>query len=516
MSDQVVLLRTKPIVRSLKLAHKFGVEKIDLALKQCNDLRGNKATCFSFRYTINRETRTSFRGRKIEYGRLLVTLTADSRYPSPIDARAYFNESKEPVLRKIIEPGSNQDPKPTIEGTIIVKNDLSDKLSPLILKFSYNSTLSNNVKERAFCNYCAVYADTFNSWENEIPFATGCNGKTCQATLSHKTLLLRPSSIPSTVNGSTDISIDSVLELSSGNETRLLFHSVVTNTGESSYNTRMTISISTISKANIVLLDRNCSESKIQESISNLVIECDIGNPIQSDSTSMVSLLFNVEKLDVESKNMVFNVSISSSSELTADSDTLSSIQLRIKRFASINVDGYYDLSLFALFPVVLSLLLPFFLFLSLSLPSSLSLSLSLSSSPPREKRVFYYEREESILIILPPFHRHQKSQRFYSEEEDEKRDIKEHHIGDNVVIPFSMIGSVSKINTSAVNKVVTVIKIPVSLEDFADEENGLISSEEKPESEEERERGTKETGIENTWTGNHIPFLFKPQLIVS
>ena len=95
LSDQVVLLRTKPIVRSLKLAHKFGVEKIDLAFKQCSDLRGNKATCFSFRYTINRETRTPFRGRKIEYGRLLVTLTADSRYPSPIDARAYFNESKE-------------------------------------------------------------------------------------------------------------------------------------------------------------------------------------------------------------------------------------------------------------------------------------------------------------------------------------------------------------------------------------------------------------------------------------
>ena len=228
---------------------------------------------------------------------------------------------KKPVLRKIIEPSSNQDPKPTIEGTIIVKNDLSDKLSPLILKFSYNSTLPNNVKERAFCSYCAVYADTFNSWENEIPFATGCNGKTCQATLSHKTVLLRPS-IPSTLTGSTDTSTDSVLELSSGNETRLLFHSVVTNTGESSYNTRMTISISTISKANIVLLDRNCSESRIQESISNLVIECDIGNPIQSDSTSIVSLLFNVEKLDVESKNMVFNVSISSSSELTPDSDT--------------------------------------------------------------------------------------------------------------------------------------------------------------------------------------------------
>ena len=111
LSDQVVLLRTKPIVRSVKLAHKFGVEKIDLAFKQCNDLRGNKATCFSFRYTINRETRIPLRGRRIEYGRLLVTLTADSRYPSPIDARAYFNESKEPVLRKIIEPSSNQDPK---------------------------------------------------------------------------------------------------------------------------------------------------------------------------------------------------------------------------------------------------------------------------------------------------------------------------------------------------------------------------------------------------------------------
>lgn len=512
MSDQVVLLRTKPIVRSLKLTHKFGVEKIDLASKQCNDLRGKKATCFSFRYTINRETRIPFRGQRIEYGRLLVTLTADSRYPSPIDARAYFNESNEPVLRKIVEPSSNQDPKPTIEGTIIVKNDLNDKLSPLILKFSYNSTLPNNVKERAFCNYCAVYADTFNSWENEIPFATGCNGKTCQATLSHKTLLLRPSSISSTFSGSSvsgpmDTSVDSVLELSSGNETRLLFHSVVKNTGESSYNTRMIISISTISKANIVLLDRNCSENKIQESISNLVIECDIGNPIQSDSTSTVSLLFNVEKLDIESKNMVFNVSISSSSELTANSDTFSSIQLRIKRFASINVDGY-DLSLFSLFPVVLSLSSSFFLF-----SSSSSLSFE-------KKKVFYYDREEMpILIILPPFHRHQKSQSFYGEEEDEGKDIKEHDIGDNVVIPFSMMESVTKINTSAVNKVVTTIKIPVSLqdlEDFADEENGLISSEEKPESEEERERGTKETGTENTWTGNHIPFLFKPQFIVS
>lgn len=79
------------------------------------------------------------------------------------------------------------------------------------------------------------------------------------------------------------------------------------------------------------------------------------------------------------------------------------------------------------------------------------------------------------------------------------------------------MTGSVSKINTSAVNGVVTTIKIPVSLQDFVDEENGLISSEEKPESEEEvRERGTKETGTENTWTGNHIPFLFKPQFTVS
>ena len=51
------------------------------------------------------------------------------------------------------------------------------------------------------------------------------------------------------------------------------------------------------------------------------------------------------------------------------------------------------------------------------------------------------------------------------------------------------MMGSVSKINTSAVNEVVTIIKIPVSLEDFADEENGLISSEEKPESEGGRKR---------------------------
>lgn len=339
-----MLLRAKPVVNYLDLRNKFGVSQINLTELTCTDSRGKKSSCFSYKFTINRDVKgqgLKFVGKNtINFSRMIITISIDPNYPSMIDARAYFDESRTSVLKKVIEPSTNQ--VETIEGKIFMNQDINDKLSPLTIKFSYDSNITDNISGHTFCPYCAVYSKLTDYKLYDVPFATGCGGKTCESILRHDIVVSR--TLPRSINnGQSHVSledIEPVNELSSGNETMLIFTSLITNNGESSYNTRMTVSISPMSRSNIFLTDKNCSNDKVQEYKLNhtLVFECDIGNPL--DTSSFLSIQFKVEKLDPKFKQIIFNVSLSSSSDLSPESELSSRTVLNIRKFASINVDG--------------------------------------------------------------------------------------------------------------------------------------------------------------------------------
>ncbi|XP_054157684.1 integrin alpha-9-like [Oppia nitens] len=330
LTNNAVLFRTKPIVNiisEIKLNKSFINAKetqcqyIDYTMKT-----QKRAACVGVRYCIR------YGGQHVPASlNLNITFQLDSRRPeNPRCFMVYKNRIQSAITRVVtITRNSTQSCFDEIVVYLKDRTLIDDIFTPIELSLNYTLIHLQQSKD-TFCPKCPIIMNN-QLVKNQLHFQTGCRiDEKCVSNLkiSTKTQLNGLAAKPTR---------DAIIQ--EGYHKSLTLLTVVQNTGEPSYLTK--VLIHTKPKLNLLKQDSRCRLPKTSNNNETKhFIECDVGNPLETQSRQQIAIHFDISVLDLKLDRIVFDIEVKSASNLTIDSRLTETVVINVVRNATIRMFG--------------------------------------------------------------------------------------------------------------------------------------------------------------------------------